>query len=548
MSGRMIVIVRTPIYRTRLKRLESWKVQQESYRWQFGKLWEISVFPLTKLIMDVPGTSPKVTHITRHSEETGPVIDMFKTILETFLRDLPLELNLFHDAVPILIIAPLVVMLFLVLVQAILSKYTLRNFSFRKHLSSALLMKLSSTIIASLALYLFGVEQYLAFKPKTFFIAMMLFSSAVEFPLFLSLYRFKGEWKRSAIRIVALNALAFSLLFCTEKLLWAGSFIYYHHKQRQAQSGWNHREILAGEPGFVYTTVNIPKDRLERYSIADDKVERFESISFFNVGTSWNVSAGKLVCRVDTTGNYAWASVFSILSIPDFKRISFVNVMKTPIGMGEYHGEMSPYLDRSGNYLAMIEPLGRIVAQKTSTTHYEYGEKARIHICSAKSGEELFQYPELVLGAFDGGFDWSPDAKKIVFTNYRDKNFFLPDERSMSGPRSVSLFDKYPKYLYVYDLQSRHLTELCEGARPSWSPDGKSILFTKGRRPYVYSLETGQTRKLFDLDSYRFKWSPTGRNIICAANGHLVAVNVADPKKIMIIKRSGVLSEYYWTE
>jgi hypothetical protein len=26
-----------------------------SYRRQFGKLWEISVFPLTKLIMDVPG-------------------------------------------------------------------------------------------------------------------------------------------------------------------------------------------------------------------------------------------------------------------------------------------------------------------------------------------------------------------------------------------------------------------------------------------------------------------------------------------------------------
>ena len=28
---------------------------KQGYRWQFGKLWEISAFPLTKLIMDVPG-------------------------------------------------------------------------------------------------------------------------------------------------------------------------------------------------------------------------------------------------------------------------------------------------------------------------------------------------------------------------------------------------------------------------------------------------------------------------------------------------------------
>ncbi|HBA72390.1 MAG: hypothetical protein A2X82_07120 [Geobacteraceae bacterium GWC2_55_20] len=33
----------------------------KSYRWQFGKLWEISAFPLTKLIMEIHGiASPEL--------------------------------------------------------------------------------------------------------------------------------------------------------------------------------------------------------------------------------------------------------------------------------------------------------------------------------------------------------------------------------------------------------------------------------------------------------------------------------------------------------
>lgn len=57
----------------RLKRLEIWKGYQKSYRWQFGKLWEISAFPLTKLIMDVPGIhSVNVNYVSRifvHADE-----------------------------------------------------------------------------------------------------------------------------------------------------------------------------------------------------------------------------------------------------------------------------------------------------------------------------------------------------------------------------------------------------------------------------------------------------------------------------------------------
>ncbi len=36
------------------KRIGAHEGVKQGYRWQFGKLREISVFPLTKLIMDVP--------------------------------------------------------------------------------------------------------------------------------------------------------------------------------------------------------------------------------------------------------------------------------------------------------------------------------------------------------------------------------------------------------------------------------------------------------------------------------------------------------------
>ena len=52
MSGRMIAIVRT--IKKRLKGLEKHEGVKQGYRWQSVALREISVFPLTKLIMDVP--------------------------------------------------------------------------------------------------------------------------------------------------------------------------------------------------------------------------------------------------------------------------------------------------------------------------------------------------------------------------------------------------------------------------------------------------------------------------------------------------------------
>ena len=42
-------------HQEKIKRIGEHEGVKQGYRWQSVELWEISVFPLTKLIMDVPG-------------------------------------------------------------------------------------------------------------------------------------------------------------------------------------------------------------------------------------------------------------------------------------------------------------------------------------------------------------------------------------------------------------------------------------------------------------------------------------------------------------
>src|SRR5262249_44823921 len=61
---------------------------------------------------------------------------------------------------------------------------------------------------------------------------------------------------------------------------------------------------------------------------------------------------------------------------------------------------------------------------------------------------------------------WSPDGRRIAFTNLRD-----------DGKGSVALD------IHVIDLSGRNEARIVEGGSdPTWSPDGKKILFLARRR------------------------------------------------------------------
>ncbi len=104
-------------------------------------------------------------------------------------------------------------------------------------------------------------------------------------------------------------------------------------------------------------------------------------------------------------------------------------------------------------------------------------------------------------GLADDGPSWSPDGKQIVFTMQQTASLWR---------------------LYLVDADGQHLRPITTGpesaVNPSWSPDGRSIAFARQQglwQLYILRLATRQLRRVSDgrwSDSWPV-WSPDGRRL-----------------------------------
>ncbi len=127
--------------------------------------------------------------------------------------------------------------------------------------------------------------------------------------------------------------------------------------------------------------------------------------------------------------------------------------------------------------------------------------------------------------AGDGNPSWSPDGKRIVFTSDRDGHF-------MNGIPTTEI--------YVMDADGRNQQNLTNNpsydSSPSWSPDGKRIAFDSDRdgrfnwEIYVIDADGGNLQRITnnpDDDGWpddRYpSWSPDGKRIVFSArrDGHV---------------------------
>lgn len=104
--------------------------------------------------------------------------------------------------------------------------------------------------------------------------------------------------------------------------------------------------------------------------------------------------------------------------------------------------------------------------------------------------------------AYDTGASWSPDGKSIIFSSSRGGN----------------------RDIYIYDLASQKVSALIVHEsmenQAQWSPDGKTIAFLSRRsgssQLHLYDVSSGKSRQLTDTQQHLFhpSWSSDGKSIV----------------------------------
>ncbi|MEE9230250.1 MAG: S9 family peptidase [Acidobacteriota bacterium] len=158
----------------------------------------------------------------------------------------------------------------------------------------------------------------------------------------------------------------------------------------------------------------------------------------------------------------------------------------TPIPMtSEKLSSWSPTWGAKGRYLYFLSA--------------RHDEKSQVWALDLRHGGEARKITEIEQGA--GSIEWSPDGKRLALV-IRDPDPDEADEKKDEHGKVkvakpwiidrlqfkadyVGYLDRRRRHVYIYDVNSKKLTQITSGdyddSSPKWSPNGKTIAFVSNR-------------------------------------------------------------------
>jgi Tol biopolymer transport system component len=206
-----------------------------------------------------------------------------------------------------------------------------------------------------------------------------------------------------------------------------------------------------------------------------------------------------------TVGSYAWSPDGERVAVeffysPDATHFrvfifSVDQIDQAPLDLDD----MDLLIDKGEDYLVgnfEWSPDGKYYAYYYSQLFQPTFDKVDIAIVDSESEEEIFR--KTSIGGQYCSFDtWSPDGKSILFTC------------------SPNMEDGHEYHIYWADVDTGNERLLIENAeRPIWSPDGKWILYYSSEREEreLFHVESGEVLS-FPIPGFPASWSPDGKRI-----------------------------------
>jgi len=203
------------------------------------------------------------------------------------------------------------------------------------------------------------------------------------------------------------------------------------------------------------------------------------------------------------------------------------------------------------NRLVFIEP-GNAEPTRVDLGIYRRGRAPRVR------AEEAFEPA------------WAPGGHRIVFIRsnrlavFSTRSGEVAPQRTGAGiPRTPDWSSRgtivYSRYLDdgAEDLfalrpggRPRRLTRLGDAVAPSWSPDGRQVVFWRISKPglYVLSIPSGRVRRLTSRRGFSPVWSPDGKQIAFYRRRTIFTVRTdgSQLRRLYMLRNAGVLDHLSW--